>query len=358
VEGAQQDDDGRGTGTSPPPDQERSRGALLGLAVGDALGTTLEFSEPRAPAFPQLAAGPHAQIVGGGPFRVVAGQVTDDTQMASCLAASLAGCGRLDVDDVARRYVAWQEHAFDVGTQTAAALNAIREGTSPSESGKQTWLGASQPPAGNGSLMRTAPIGVLLAGDAAARRSAALAESAITHYDPRCRLACAAFDAAVAEGVLGAGNAGELREAARRELWPAASLLRREGGEGAAALSSAVRDLEEDLDLAGRADPQLYGPVVHLHRHQGWVRVAFRLAFWELLHAPTWTAAVLDAVNRGGDADTNGAIVGALLGALHGEAAIPEAWRQLVLDAVPREAGPLRDAYHPRTLLAALARGA
>jgi ADP-ribosyl-[dinitrogen reductase] hydrolase len=352
MEGEKRSFEGGGMRSSPPPVRERSRGVLLGLAAGDAFGTTLEFSEPKAPPFPNLAQGPHVEILGDGPFRVVPGQVTDDTQMACCLGASLAAQGKFDVEDVARRYVEWQQHAFDVGVQTSAALNAIREGIRPLEAGRQVWLGASRPPAGNGSLMRTAPIGVVFAADPAQRRAAALADSAITHYDPRCRLACAAFDSAIAHGVLGAQRPETLLEAARRELWHAASALRAEGGEGAAALSGAIRDIEEDLELATRGDPELYGPTLHIHRHQGAVRVAFRLAFWELLHAPTWLAGVVDAVNRGGDADTNGAIAGALLGALHGEAAIPEAWRRLVLEAMPREAGPLRDAYHPKALLA------
>jgi ADP-ribosyl-[dinitrogen reductase] hydrolase len=345
-----------GGGTPPPAaaSRERARGALLGLAVGDALGTTLEFLELKAPPFPTLAKGPHTDIVGGGPFLLVPGQVTDDTQMACCLAASLAARGRLDVDDVAARYVAWQEHAFDIGGQTAVALNAIREGARPSRAGRELWLEGARPPAGNGSLVRTAPIGVLLAADPDARRGAALADSAITHYDPRCRLACAAFDAALAEAILGARTPSALHEAARRELWSATAVLRAEGGEGAGALSSAVREVEEDLALAGQDDPRLYGRKVHLHRNQGFVRVAFRLAFWELLHAPSFEEAVVDAVNRGGDADTNGAIVGALSGAFHGEAAIPEPWRKRVLEAVPREDGPLRDLYHPRALLGVL----
>jgi len=346
--------EGGGGQPSPPPSKERARGALLGLAVGDALGTTLEFLEVKAPPFPTLASGPHDDIVGGGPFRLVPGQVTDDTQMACCLAASLAERGRLDVDDVAARYVAWQEHAFDIGGQTAIALNAVREGAQPSRAGREMWVESAQRPAGNGSLTRTAPIGVLLAGDADARRAASLVESAITHYDPRCRLACAAFNAAIAEAILGAETPIALREAARRELWHATALLRAEGGEGAAALTPAVRDLEEDLALAGQDDPRLYGPALHLHRNQGFVRVAFRLAFWEILHAPSFEAAVVDAVNRGGDADTNGAITGALAGALHGEHAIPEPWRKRVLAAVPREEGSLRDVYHPKALLAVL----
>jgi ADP-ribosylglycohydrolase len=340
---------GAGVRPSPPPSQERSRGALLGLAVGDALGATLEFSEPKAPRFPALASGPHRDIVGGGPFRLVAGQVTDDTQMACCLAASLRALGRFDCDDVAARYVAWQEHAFDIGAETAAALNALREGTPAVRAGFEIWKQSPRRPAGNGSLMRTAPIAILL-GEPEARRAAALADSAITHFDPRCRLACAAFDAALASAVDGGASRDAMRAAALQELQPASAALLAEGGhEGDVA--AAARALEEDLALAAEDDPRLHGRDVHLHRTHGFVRVAFRLAFWELLHAPRFEDALVDAVNRGGDADTNGAITGALLGAFHGESAIPARWRELVLAAVPREQGPLRDLYHPRSLL-------
>ena len=340
---------GAGGRPSPPPSQERSRGALLGLAVGDALGATLEFSEPKAPRFPTLAAGPHRDIVGDGPFRLVPGQVTDDTHMACCLAASLRALGRFDCADVAARYVAWQEHAFDIGSQTAAALNAVREGTPAARAGFEIWKGARRPPAGNGSLMRTTPIAVLLA-DAEERRMAALGDSAITHFDPRCRLACAAFDAAVALAIEGATSREAIRTEAFEELRPASVALLAEGGDQRD-VTAALRALEEDLALAAEDDPRLHGRSVHLHRTPGFVRVAFRLAFWELLHAPGFEEGLVDAVNRGGDADTNGAITGALLGAFHGESAIPPSWRERVLTAVPRERGPLRDLYHPRSLL-------
>ena len=110
-------------------DAERARGALLGLAVGDALGTTYEFE---AIAQPELSGrwrpGPATDVVGGGPFRLVAGQITDDTQLACALAASLATRGELDLDDVAARYVVWSAHAFDIGNQTRAALVRLADG--------------------------------------------------------------------------------------------------------------------------------------------------------------------------------------------------------------------------------------
>jgi len=96
----------------------------------------------------------------------------------------------------------------------------------------------------------------------------------------------------------------------------------------------------------------LYGPELHLHRPQHAVRVAFRLAFWELLHAPSAEAALLDVVHRGGDTEAHAAITGALVGAFHGEQALPEEWRKQVLEALATVKGPLWDIYHPRHLLA------
>jgi ADP-ribosylglycohydrolase len=89
---------------------------------------------------------------------------------------------------------------------------------------------------------------------------------------------------------------------------------------------------------------------LHLHRHQGFVRVAFRLAFWQLVHAPDFAAGVIDVANRGGDADTNAAIVGALLGARDGLATLPRRWVERVHDARPPDEA-LATRYHPRALV-------
>src|SRR5262249_8781188 len=142
---------------------DRARGALLGLAVGDALGTTYEFAVLEQPAHPVLARGPATDVVGGGPFDLAPGQITDDTQLAVCLARSLAACGRLDVEEVAGRYIAWSAHAFDTGNQTGAAIRELRHGASPAVAGIYTWRGSERRSAGNGSLMRTAPIAVAYA---------------------------------------------------------------------------------------------------------------------------------------------------------------------------------------------------
>jgi ADP-ribosyl-[dinitrogen reductase] hydrolase len=336
----------------PPHRRGRSRGALLGLAVGDALGATQEFRRLQAPGFPTLCKGLQTEITGGGPHGVRPGQVTDDTQMATALATSLRLLGRFDGADVARRYVEWLPHAFDAGNLTREALGAYHPMLAPQNGGRSVWLRQGKAPAGNGSLMRTAPIGVYFAKDRKARIQASIEDSAITHFDPRCQLACAALNAAIASAILGPAevSAQALHKAALAELPIAAATVGRLAPDCLRELSDASASLKEDLAAAEQDDPLLYGPELHLHSQEGFVRVAFRLAFWELLHAPSFEEALIDVVNRGGDSDTNGAITGALLGAVHGEEAIPSRWRAEVMEAV-LPPGPLADAYHPRQLL-------
>jgi len=372
---------------------ERAKGTLLGLAVGDALGTTYEFEALEQRAYPALATGPATDVVGGGPFDLAAGQVTDDTQLAVCLARSLAAHGRLEVADVAGRYVAWTAEAFDIGNQTRDALLRIERGAAPAAAGLATWQQSGRRAAGNGSLMRTAPIAVALAnprrwsragGTALAdpfppsvRRDAAvidaaMADSAITHADPRCLLACAAFDLAIATAVTDTLDGAGMLDVARRALGIAAVRLAERwrdaagevdeasaarphpvpGRDDLAAIETARADLECDLDAAVADDPGLYTPELHLHRTAGFVRVAFRLAFWHVLHTPSWRDALVDVASRGGDADTNAAIVGALLGARDGASAIPAAWVERVLAATQPGSAAWAEAHHPRHLLA------
>lgn len=328
---------------------DRGRGALLGLAVGDALGTTLQFTSPRVPPLPTRVDGPHVDITGGGPFRLVPGQVTDDTQMASCLAASLMQKGRFDVVDVAARYVNWSRLAFDVGNQTSDALSRVEAGTDPREAGRQTWEARGRQPAGNGALMRVAPIGLFFAQFDEDRVQAAVDDAAITHFDPRCRLASAAFAGALAASVFHGQGPRHMAAQAVNDLDAATVLLAARHPDLEGPLRQAALDLRADLRHAMADDPDLYGDEVHLLRHAGFVRVAFRLAFWHLLHTNEVRAALIDVVNRGGDADTHGAITGALLGAAHGEQALPAAWVERVLSAEPPP--PWNAEYHPKALV-------
>ena len=337
-------------------DRDRARGALLGLAVGDALGTTYEFERIAQPAYPALATGPATDVVGGGPFELAPGCVTDDTQLAVALARSLAEHGRLDPADLGRRYVAWSDHAFDIGNQTGAALRRIEQGVAPELAGLAVWRDSGRRAAGNGSLMRTAPLAVALARSHELCR-AALVESLITHADPRCALACACFDLTIAYAIAFPTHERprELLDAARKALWWAerelAAAWPGDAGEHAAIAEARVA-LEADLAAAGSDDPSVHGSELDLYRTAGFVRVAFRLAFWHAVHTPSWRDAVVDVASRGGDADTNAAIAGALLGARDGAAALPAPWVERVLAATLP--GPISwaDAHHPRHLLA------
>ncbi|HUQ08493.1 MAG TPA: ADP-ribosylglycohydrolase family protein [Kofleriaceae bacterium] len=339
-------------------DRGRALGSLFGLAVGDALGTTNEFKTMSAPPFPALAEGPVDDVVGGGPFSLPAGGVTDDTQMAAALAASVAerGGGVIDVADIAARYVAWRDVAFDVGVQIGQALDLVVAGVPATESGRRVWEERQRFPAGNGALMRTGVLGVLLAPSPDARREASFADAVITHFDPKCQLASAAFNASIACAVLAATapSPRQLALAAETELALAADALRTRHADLGAEIDAAHAALTADLAHARDDDPDLYGAEVNLQRSAGFVRVAFRLAYWELLHAPTFTAAIIDVANRGGDADTNAAIVGALWGAYAGAGAIPSAWIDRTLRAPGLDGA--RGELHPRVLVDALAR--
>lgn len=264
--------------------------------------------------------------------------------MACCLFATLSS-GSFDPNDAARRYLEWSEVAFDVGTQTSSALARVAHGESPMDAGRNVWLQSGRDAAGNGSLTRTAPIGAVLSASERERRLASLVDSAITHFDPRCRLACAAFNAAIAVAVSGAGAAKDMCSAADAEIAVAAELVA--GQYEAEELEGAVSALQTDLRMATKS-PELYGPELHLHHHQGFVRVAFRLAFWELLHRPVFRDAVLDAANRGGDADTNAAIVGALVGSSVGVDGIPPEWRTAVFGCKPDGPAVWSTTYQPK----------
>ena len=363
-------------GRKPPnqPDPQvvasRSRGTLLGLAVGDALGATNESKRLPAPPFPEMLTGMQTEMKGGGPFSVKPGQVTDDTQMACCIAAGLAALGKYDALDVAKRYLAWRPHALgvrdaegnvtssDIPEQVNKALDEMMGGRMYQTAGKLTWLRSARQAAGNGSLARTAPIGVKYANDEEARAQASLDDSALTHFDPRCQMACAALNGAIARAItqIKPLSPDDLVDGAHSGVAVAGALFARwdEAQEFARDAQYAAQCVREDIDAARQPDPQLFGPELHLFSMMSFVRVSFRLAWWELFHAQTFEAALIDVVNRGGDTDTNAAITGALLGAYHGAEAIPEHWWKTVLDAVPAQRGPLLDVYHPNTLLSML----
>jgi len=275
---------------------DRAVGCLYGQAVGDALGTTLEFKT--AQACWDLYPGGLREIVGGGAFKVLRGQVTDDTELALALADSLVTWKIFEPQQVLEQYKLWAEsHPIDIGNATSRALR----GGNPDPSTEA-----------NGALMRVSPLGVFCwqYGHIRAAGLGSL-DAGLTHPNPVCRSASAAYVAAVS----GLVKDGDVNNAFKRAL-----LVTRE-------LDS--KQVLEDLISAKHGDG-------HEPDAGGHVRVAFRLAFYHLLHARSFEEALVDTVMRGGDADTNGAIVGALLGAKFGARSIPAGWRSAVKFAQPK----------------------
>jgi ADP-ribosyl-[dinitrogen reductase] hydrolase len=276
----------------------RFRGCLLGLAVGDAVGTTVEFSPPGS--FP-----PVTDMVGGGPFSLPVGAWTDDTSMALCLAESLLEQGAFDPVDQLERYVRWWRKGhwsstgkcFDIGRATRLALQRFRK------TGEPYPGDADVEAAGNGPLMKLAPIPIAWAGDVEAAVHYAGESARTTHGAPQAIDATRWFARLLVEALNGAPKAEVLR---RREV--------EAHPEVAAVLAGSFLD---------KAPPEIRG--------NGYIVLALEAALWAVASTETYEAAILAAVNLGDDADTTAAIAGQLAGALYGLEGIPERWRERVL---------------------------
>jgi len=291
----------------------RARGVLWGQAVGDALGTTVEFRGPQSIAARGHDDGWPLRIVGGGPFSVAPGQVTDDTELALALARSLAAEGRYDEDAVARAYVAWRRsEPWDCGQATHQAFGL--RGPLPERVAERLRARASQKTQANGALMRVSPLGVF--GHALERRQLAqlaAGDATLSHPHPLCQAASAVFTVTIAETLA-------------------------KGLDGPAAYARAVAFCQDE-PLAAPAlevlDDVAEAPPAFDDEKQGWVKLALGYAFFHLRHATRFEAALEAVVRAGGDTDTNAAITGALLGAVFGEDGVPAAWRATVRDCRP-----------------------
>src|SRR3954470_13504565 len=189
---------------TPRVDRARFRGALMGLAVGDAIGTTVEFKPPGSFA-------PVTDMIGGGPFDLPAGAWTDDTSMALCLAESLVETRTFDPVDQLRRYVRWYRHGhwsstgecFDIGNATRAALERFERTGEP-------YPGDAAPDAaGNGPLMKLAPVPLAFANDPTAAIEHAGESARTTHGAREAIDACRAFAALLLAALNGAENAAD-----------------------------------------------------------------------------------------------------------------------------------------------------
>lgn len=285
---------------------ERFRGSLLGLAACDALGTTVEFR-------PRGSFAPVETIVGGGPFRLNPGEWTDDTSMALCLAESLIEKAGFDPADQMRRYCRWYREGhlssngrcFDIGVTVSGALRRFEQTGEP-------YSGSTDPnSAGNGSVMRLAPVPLFYYGDPRLAVEMAAHSSRTTHGAAEAIDGCRYLAALIV---------GALRGASKEELLS-------DYFEPAEGLWAGVQLAPNIAEVASgsfrrREPPEIKG--------SGYVVRSLEAALWAFARSDDFSEGALLAVNLGDDADTTGAVYGQLAGAFYGERAIPEGWRALV----------------------------
>jgi ADP-ribosyl-[dinitrogen reductase] hydrolase len=282
--------------------RERVVGCVLGLALGDALGAPFEFRRREEIPDPLPAFELPWQ---GRP----AGSWTDDTAMARNLWRSLADHGRLDTEDVLLRHLGWlATDPPDVGNLTRWVLRRARDGD---RDAAERYVAERGPEvsAGNGSVMYCAPLGAFRAvhhPELLLEEAPAL--SAITHWDERCRTACLAVTLATAALVRGSTPRSAVEDAVT-------AVLDREGGE----------ELEYLVAEAGRAR-RIDGP------DMGFALFTAGIGLQVAADRSGFEEGLRRVVALGGDTDTNGAVAGALLGALHGRAALPAPWLDVLLD--------------------------
>jgi ADP-ribosylglycohydrolase len=279
----------------------------LGLAVGDALGTTVEFEAPGS--FPPLT-----DIVGGGPFNLEIGQWTDDTSMALCLAESLIEQKGFDPVDQLTRYLRWYRkghlsstgRCFDIGGTVRKALEKFEKTHEP-------YCGATNPDsAGNGSIMRLAPVPMFYAKKPLEAIDRSGESSRTTHGTATAVDACRYFGALIVGALNGAGKEKLLSDH-----------------------YSPIPGYWKEKPLAKGIDEIASGSFKHKNPPEivgsGYVVKSLEAALWAFYKSNSFQEGCLLAVNLGDDADTTGAVYGQLAGAFYGEQSIPESWRSRLI---------------------------
>ena len=282
--------------------RDRYRGSLLGLAIGDALGTTLEFSQPGSFT-------PLEEMIGGGPFALKPGEWTDDTSMALCLATSLVERQGFDARDQMERYLRWRNEGylssngmcFDIGGTVSSALHRF-------EATGEPFAGSTDPhAAGNGSIMRLAPVPLFYASQPQQALEKAADSSRTTHGAKTAIDACRYLSALIVGAVHGMS-----REVLLSPLYSPIPLSWRQHPL-----------VPEIATVAAGSFKQRQPPEI---RGTGYVVASLEAALWAFYHSTSFQQGCLLAVNLGDDADTTGAVYGQLAGAFYGESALPQHW--------------------------------
>jgi ADP-ribosyl-[dinitrogen reductase] hydrolase len=286
----------------------RAQGCLLGQLAGDALGSLVEFRGPEdiRRQYPKGV----RELADGGTYNTIAGQPTDDSEMALMLARMLVDQGTYSAEAARKAYIYWLNSGpFDCGSTIAAGLRGRPNPDSQA----------------NGAMMRISPLGIFgVNHDLAQVANWARRDAALTHPHPVCQQANALYAMAIAHAIRTGTGPQDIYQ--RILAW--------------------ADEMKVDGALLEATKGAATAPPVDYVHHQGWVLIAFRNALWQLLHAPNLEEGMVDTIMRGGDTDTNGAICGALLGAVYGREAIPDQWVMSVLSCRPT--AELPRIRHPR----------
>ncbi len=303
----------------------RAQGCLLGLVAGDALGSLVEFqsAESIARHYPD---GPRL-LEDGGTWGTIAGQPTDDSELALSLARSIVQAGRYEDEAAATAYARWRDsNPFDIGHATSAALSgaskALQQQRPVAEAATSAALTETQ---ANGALMRVAPLGIYGTYlPPHELHKLARIDAGLTHPHEVCRAASGVFTAAIAFAI-GTGRGAEAT------YGYTLTFARSE------AVSQPVLQALENAKQEAPTD---------FLRNSGWVLIALQNAFYQLLRASSFEDGIVGTVRAGGDTDTNAAIAGALLGAVYGRDALPAQWKDRVLTCRPIQG--IAGVRHPR----------
>lgn len=281
--------------------EAQAQGCLLGLACGDALGRPVEFNSA---AKIEREHGQVTTMLGGGTHKKPAGTITDDTELALCIIQSLIECDGFEPADVAKRFVTWYDsNPFDVGLMTDETLRRLKHGGDWDTTGQVVW--ESRPEgqnAGNGSVMRCAPYAIAFQDNPERVQEVSRLSSAMTHADPRCTYGCVVLNRTLS-GLL-TGNPAPLETA-----------LDDVAGEAPQELLNALQHIPDGID------PKTL-------ESSGYVIHTLQTGLYHGLTAANPRDGIIKAVNMGRDADTVGAVTGAVVGTRFGAEALPDDWCQ------------------------------
>jgi len=278
--------------------KNRFRGTLLGLAIGDALGTTVEFSYRG-----QFT--PMTDIVGGGPFQLDPGQWTDDTSMALCLGESLVTHHSMNLEDQLERYLSWWRSGHNSVTGVCFDIgNTVRLALENYWNTHEAYSGSNHPAsAGNGSIMRLTPVPMFFANNKEQAIQQAGESSKTTHGAPECIDSCRVMSSIITSFL----NGSSIDEALNSSTLIASCL----------AITPRLKEV-----LLGSYKTK---PMEDI-KGSGYVIESLEAALWAFYHSETFEQGALMAVNLGDDADTTGAVYGQIAGAYYGKSGIPKHW--------------------------------